>query len=135
MAERSFEDVEIGDDLPEVRPDVSMPRVRTFCRAAGNYTERFTDHEGARKQGLPGAIVPGIMSQALLASIVHRWAPGSRIEKIDTVFRSPIPVDSQPTCRAVVTGTDAETRTVEIDLTITNEAGETGVMGTATVRL
>lgn len=135
MAERRFEDVEIGDELPESKPDVSMAKVRAFCRAAGNSVGRFTDHEAARKQGLPSAIVPGIMSQALLAAIVHRWAPGSNIEKIDTVFRAQIPVDSQPVCRAVVTDKDEEAGLIEVDLTITNEAGETRVLGTARVRL
>ncbi len=130
-----IEDVEIGHDLPEVAPDVSMPRVRRFAGTAGMMTARFTDHEGAKKQGLPGAIVPGIMSQALLAALIHRWAPGSTIERIDTVFRAPILVDSHPVCRGVVTEVDAAAGTVHVDLTIANEAGESRVIGTATVRL
>jgi hypothetical protein len=35
----------------------------------------------------------------------------------------------------VVTNLDAETRSVEVDLTVTNQAGETRVLGTARVRL
>ena len=62
-------------------------------------------------------------------------APGSCIEKIDTVFRAQIPVDSQPICRAVVTDKDEEAGLIEVDLTITNEAGETRVLGTARFRL
>jgi acyl dehydratase len=135
VEERTFESVEIGDELPESKPDVSMPQVRAFCGASGNSAGRFTDHDAARKQGLPSAIVPGIMSQALLASVIHRWAAGSVITKIDTVFRAQIPVDSQPVCRAVVTDLDAEAREIEVDLTILNEAGETRVLGTARVRL
>ena len=53
-----------------------MDRVRAFCKAAHHYTGRFTDHEEARKQGLPSAIVPGIMSQALVAAEIHHWSPG-----------------------------------------------------------
>ncbi len=132
---RRFEDIEIGDELPESSPDVSMEKVRGFCRAAGNYTGRFTDHDAARKQGLQSAIVPGIMSQALLVAEIHRWAPGGTLRTIDTVFRAQIPVDSQPLLRAVVTDIDPETRTFEVDLTILNEAGETGVIGTARVEL
>ncbi len=135
MSGLSFDSIEIGDDLPETKPEVSMARVREFCKSAGHYFSRFTDHEKARKQGLQSAIVPGIMSQALLASIIHGWAPGSDIEMIDTVFRAPIPVDSQPIFRGVVTDVDADTRRVELDLTIVNEAGETRVMGTARVRI
>lgn len=132
---RRFEDIELGDELPEVQPDVTLATVRRFAKASGHYAPRFTDHEGARKEGLPGAIVPGIMSQALLAALIHRWAPGCRLRKIDTIFRAPILVDSKPTCRGVVTGTDATERTVEIDLTIVNEDDELRVLGTASVAL
>ena len=135
MARRRYEDVEIGDELPELKPDVSMDKVRAFCRAAGNYTPRFTDHERARKQGLDSAIVPGIMSQALLAANIHAWAEGAQVLSIDTVFRAPIPVDSHPLFHGVVTNTDEGERVVELDLTIVNEAGETRVLGTARVRL
>ncbi len=135
MDRRAFESVELGDELPEMKPDVSLERVRAFGKVTGFDRDRFVDHEAARKQGLPGAIVPGIMSQALLASIIHRWAPGCVIEKIDTIFRAQVLVDSQPVCRGVVTDVDSETHTIEIDLTVVNEAGETRVLGTARVRL
>ena len=135
MAVRSFDSIEVGDDLPEVKPDVSMSRVRNFCASAGHSFSRFTDHEKARAQGLASAIVPGIMSQALLTSIIHGWARGADIQFIDTVFRAPIPVDSQPIFRGVVTDVSAADNTVELDLLLLNEAGETRVMGTARVRI
>ena len=56
---RRFEDVEFGEDLPEVTPDVSMPRVLAFTETAAMSFSRFTNHEAAKKEGLPGAIVPG----------------------------------------------------------------------------
>ena len=96
---------------------------------------RFHDHEAARKEGLPGAIVPGIMSQGILAALIHRWAPGARIVRIDTVFRSPVLVDSKPRATGVVTDKNEAERTVEIDLMIQNEAHESPVVGTATVEL
>lgn len=128
-----YDDVELGDDLPSEIPDVSMPKIVMFTEAADQRFERFTSHEAARAEGLPGALVPGIMSQALLASMIHRWAPGSHIVKLDTVFRSPVVVDTKPTVSGAVTDTDDELRTAEIDLTITTEDGRTGVLGTAIV--
>ena len=130
-----FEDVELGDDLPDFSPDVGLEQVKRFGEASGMKWGRFTDHEFARKEGLPGAIVPGIMSQGLLSALIHRWAPGCHIEIIDTIFRAPVLVDSAPVCRGVVTDTDPAARTVHVDLTIENEARETRVIGTATVRL
>ena len=135
MSTVRYEDVELGDDLPEHRPDVSLEKVSAFCDTARMRFGRFTDDEHARKEGLPVAIVPGIMSQALLASMIHTWAPGCEIRKLDTIFRAPILVGSAPICRGAITDTDDDARSIEINCTIVNEAGETRVVGTAIVAL
>jgi acyl dehydratase len=129
----SFEDIELGDELSESHPDVSMAAVTTFCHAAKHLFERFIDHEAARAEGFAGAIVPGIMSQGLLAAMVHRWAPGCNIKNIDTVFRGSLLVDSEIVMTGAVTDTDETLRRIELDLTIIAEDGRTGVIGTATV--
>tara|TARA_B100000579_G_C22705324_1_gene791797 strand:- start:474 stop:890 length:417 start_codon:yes stop_codon:yes gene_type:complete len=130
----SFDDVELGDELPTETPDVSMEQVTRFCHSAKHLFERFTDHDAARKEGFPGAIVPGIMSQGLLAAMIHKWAPGCVIKSIDTVFRGSLIVDSTITMTGAVTDTDDDDRTVELDLTISAEDGRTGVIGTAMVQ-
>ena len=132
-ADKRFEDVEFGEDLPEVEADVSLDNVRTFAHAAQMVADRFTDHEGARKNGLPGAIVPGIMSQGILVGLIHRWAPNARVLKVDTIFRALVLVDSKPVASGVVTDIDEDGRLIEIDLTLKNEKGETPVVGTAKV--
>ena len=132
---RRFEDVEFGDELPELEPDVSMPKVREFTAAARMQNSRFNDHEKARASGLPGAIVPGIMSQGIMVAQIHAWAPNARVLKIDTIFRAPLLVDSNPRCRGVVTDLREDERVAEIDLTMVNEEDETRVMGTALVEL
>lgn len=130
-----FEDVEFGEDLPTFDPDTGMENVRRFAKAAQMMAARFTDHERAKKQGLPGALVPGVMSQAILAAMIHRWAPEADIVKIDTIFRAPVMVDQRHHVNGVVTDLDEAARTAEVDLTVTNDAGETRVLGTATVKL
>jgi acyl dehydratase len=130
-----IDEVELGDDLPEERPDVSLETVRRFVRAAEMDFPRFTDHEAAKSEGLPGAVIPGIMSQGQLAAMIHRWAPGCTIVAIDTVFRTPMIVGTEVVCRGAVTSVNDD-GTVELDLTILSEAsGATGVLGTALVRL
>ncbi|HTO09441.1 MAG TPA: MaoC/PaaZ C-terminal domain-containing protein [Myxococcota bacterium] len=135
MSRTSHSQVEFGEELPPLEPDVSLENVKRFVRAAGMSFERFTDHEAAKREGLPGAIVPGIMSQGILAALIHRWAPGARILRIDTVFRAPVLVGSRPRATGVITEKDDARGTVEIDLTIQNEAHESPVVGTATVAL
>ncbi|MCZ6641393.1 MAG: MaoC/PaaZ C-terminal domain-containing protein [Gammaproteobacteria bacterium] len=135
MTINQISDVEFGEELPVFTPDTSLDNVRRFATAAGWAGPRFTDHEAARAEGLPGALVPGIMSQGFLAAMIHRWAPESMIENVDTVFRAPVIVDQPYSISGVVTDIDEETGKVEIDLTVNNEAGETRVFGTATVRI
>lgn len=135
MTVSTIDDVEFGAELPVFEPDCGLDNVRRFVIAAGWNGPRFTDHAAARREGLPGALVPGIMSQGFLAAMIHRWAPDAFIENIDTVFRAPVLVDEPHRISGVVTDVDDEHYRVEIDLTLTNDKGETRVFGTATVRL
>ncbi len=135
MTVQTLSDVEFGAELPVFDPDTSLENVKRFCMAAGWMGPRFTDHEAARKEGLPGALVPGIMSQGFLAAMIHRWAPEANIRNIDTVFRAPVIVDQAAHINGVVTDIDEDSGQVEIDLTVTNDAGETRVFGTASITL
>lgn len=128
-------DVEFGEDLPVFDPDTTLDNVIRFTEAAGWRGPRFTDHEAARKEGLPGALVPGIMSQGFLCAMIHRWAPPAKIVEVDTIFRAPVIVDQTYHINGVVTDIDEDAGRVEVDLTVTNEKGETRVFGTAKVDL
>ena len=128
-------DVEFGAEIPTFTPDTSLENVKRFGKFVGWGGPRFTDHEAARKEGFPGALVPGVMSQGFLGAMIHRWAPSSEIVAIDTVFRAPVLVDEPHQIVGGVTDGDEEAGCVEIDITITNEAEETRVFGTATVKL
>ena len=135
MTITTIADVEFGAQLPVFTPDTGMDNVRRFARAAGWDRPRFTNHEAARAEGLPGALVPGIMSQGFLAAMIHRWAPDAQIVNVDTVFRAPVIVDDAYQISGVVTDIDTDDGSVVIDLTVTNAANETRVFGTATVKL
>ena len=135
MTVNRITDVEFGDTLPVFDPDTRVDNVSRFVKAAHWAAPRFTDHEAARAEGLPGALVPGIMSQGFLAAMIHRWAPKAEILYVDTVFRAPVIVDQPCHINGVVTDIDEATGEVEIDLTVTNDAGETRVFGTARAKL
>jgi len=132
---KNFQDVEFGEDLPEIQPDISLDTVKLFSKSSLMLAPRFTDHEAAREAGLPGAIVPGIMSQGILVALIHRWAPNATILNIDTIFRAPLIVDTQPVASGVVTDIDDDSKVIEIDLMLKNEKGETPVVGTARISL
>ena len=129
----NISDIEFGEELPAFDPDTSLDNVRRFGKYVGWGGGRFTDHDAARKEGFPGAIIPGVMSQGFLGAMIHRWAPSARIKVIDTIFRAPVLVDQPHTITGVVTNIEEDERQVEIDITITNEKRETRVQGTATI--
>ena len=110
--------------------------VKRFAVAARWNAPRFTDHEAARKEGLPGALVPGIMSQGFLAAMIHRWAPDAEITNVDTVFRAPVIVDER--LRHQRRGNRRRHRHRRGGDRLDRhqcEAGETRVFGTANARL
>ena len=135
MTVENISEVEFGEVLPAFTPDTSLQNVKQFVVAAGWDSQRFTDHAAAKKQGLPAALIPGIMSQGFLSAMIHHWAPSAEIKMIDTVFRAPCLVDEQYAINGVVTDIDTDNRTVEVDLTVTNGANETRVFGTANILL
>ena len=136
MSIDSIADVEFGVELPTFEPDTSIEKTAEFATAVGWVgSGRFEDHERAKKQGLPGALVPGIMGMGFLTTTIHNWCPGAKIEHIDTVFRAPMLADAPLIIGAVVTDIDEDAGLVELDMTLKNEADETRVFGTARVRL
>jgi hypothetical protein len=135
MSINSISDVEFGAELPTFTPDTSLAQVSAFAHAVGWGGARFEDHEAARKQGLPGALVPGIMGMGFLTSTIHQWCEHAVIEHIDTVFRAPMIADEACHIGAVVTDIDEDTGLVELDMTLKNDLDETRVFGTARVRL
>jgi len=129
-------DVEFGAELEAFEPDTTVAATGAFADAVGwGGGGRFKDHEGARREGLPGALVPGIMAMGFLCSMIHRWSPTAHIEHVDTVFRAPVMADELCVLSAVVTDIDTDEGIVELDLSVKNQKGETRVFGTARVRL
>ena len=88
----SWKSASLGDMIGPVERDVSTQAVITFCETWGQGRPgRFTSDGVARKEGLQGAIVPGIMSMALLSKLLTDWAPGVTVSKLDVIFRQPVP--------------------------------------------
>lgn len=94
----------LGDVIGPVERIVATNEVVAFCEAWGqSRLPRFTSDEAARREGLPGAIVPGIMSMALLSKLLTDWAPGVALPKLDVIFRQPVPHNQPIKLHAVIT--------------------------------
>ena len=62
-----FDEVEVGDELEELELCPTTEDVVRYVNVARMANPRFTDHDYARGEGLPGAIIPGNMSLGLLS--------------------------------------------------------------------
>lgn len=135
MSTLYFEDIEEGDELPAIDLFLSKDQVRQYARTAGMYVPRFTDDEGARAEGLPGMIAPGVMSMGLLVGMISDWNQAAAIKRIGTTFRSPVLPDRNVHLRGAVTQKLEADHTAECDIWLENDDGERWVIGTATVAL
>lgn len=133
MSTMYFEDIEEGDELPPLDLFLSKDGVRRYARTANMYVPRFTDDAGARAEGLPGMIAPGVMSMGLLARLISDWNRAATIRRIGTTFRSPVLPDRNVRLRGAVTQKNEADHTVECDIWLENDDGERWVIGTATV--
>ena len=134
-----FEDVEIGDQVGPVERVVTDEQVAGFVGMsfARDDSSRFTDADAARKAGLPGAMVPGAMSMALVSQLLAGWSPTVTVAQLDCVFRQvvlhnvPLTITGVVTDKAVVNGVPR----VDCDVVIQDSERGQLVTGRASVTL
>jgi meromycolic acid (3R)-3-hydroxyacyl-[acyl-carrier protein] dehydratase HadAB len=130
-----FDDVQEGDELPTRELFLAKDQVRDYARAANQWSARFTDDEGAKREGLPGMITPGNMSMGLLTGLIEAWAGPGVLRRLGTTFRGLVIPGRTVRLHGTVTQKDDATRTVELDVWLESDEGERLVIGTATIAL
>jgi hypothetical protein len=135
MTARRFDEVFEGDEIEPLVFRHEKASVRAYARASDIAFPRFTDDEGARREGLPGMITPGNMSMGLVATYLERWAGPGSLRRLGTTFRGLLLPDRTVRVCGVVTERDDAARTVEVDVWIETDDAERAVIGTATVAL
>lgn len=136
-----LEDVDIGDEIPAQVRTVDRDDVLAFLEAwhgkqePGGFSGRFTDPEHAKKEGLPGPIVPGIMSMALISRTLTDWAPTVDLKTIDVIFRQVVPQGTQIRIYGVVTDKDEQAGRVEADIYLEPLGGQPFIRGKADLSL
>ena len=133
-----FEEIELDDEIGPLEKVATDEEVLNFCNMWGDREpSRFTDQAIAEKSRLPGTIIPGIMSMALMANLLTDWAGPTGVKDLDLVFRQPVPHNKPLKIMATVTDTRQEDgeNLVECDIMMTGAEGERYVGGTALLSL
>lgn len=124
---RYFEDVQVGDDLPPLKKEISLTRMMTYGAATWDFIRLHYDADYVRDLGFDAPFVDGQMMGGFLTQQVQDWAgPGAFLRKL--VFRNRVlvyPGDSI-TCLGVVTGkfADRGEALVGCGLWVVNQKGE-----------
>ena len=135
MASINFADLEAGDDLPPRELKLDSAFIAAHANAIDMTAPRFTDDEGARREGLPGQITPGAMSMGLFATTLMAWAPEARLTRLGCTFRSLAHAGIVARICGMVVEVDMPRRSVECESWMEDKAsGDRLVFGTATLQ-
>ncbi|MEZ4503304.1 MAG: MaoC family dehydratase [Dehalococcoidia bacterium] len=141
MAEqRYFDDIDPGDEFDE-QLVMETPKVLKYLGIPGSRLagpNRFNDPEIAKRDGMPGMIVPGVMQLDLMSRVLNDFAgQEGRIGHMEVSFRRSVLHGDKLRALGLVTDTipgDGE-GTIRMDVFFENERGERPLQGTADVIL
>jgi acyl dehydratase len=128
--------LEIGHEIPRLEIVLSGDQVRRYAIAGQMPGQRFFSDEVARKEGLPGQILPGNMSMALLSRMLTDWLPEARLETLGVTFRGIVQPGKPIVCSGFVTDRRDSDAAIELECDlILEQGGERRVTGVAVLRL
>jgi acyl dehydratase len=133
-----FEDVEVGDHIPNVVKEVDLLQLIRYAAATWNFYLLHLDREFARRKGFRDANVPAPFYGAFLATMMAGWAgdPG-RLKKLNySVKVMGFPGDTL-TGKGMVLKKyrDGEENLVDCDIWVENQDGVKVSPGSATISL
>jgi acyl dehydratase len=132
-----FADIDVGHDVQPLRLTLTSEQVKRYAIAARMPGGRFMSDEDARREGLPGQIVPGNLSLALFSRLLNDAFPGTNLRRLSATFRGLV----RPGVPLVVSGVVTEKHCtdngdlIECDLLLESADGDRWVTGTASVQL
>ena len=121
----SYDDVEVGTELPAQSLPVRRGDLVRYAGASGDFNVIHWNERIARSVGLPDVIAHGMFTMALAARAVTDWVgdPGAVLE-YGTRFTRPVPVPDDDTGAlvdvAATVSAKLEGRRVRVDLTVTS---------------
>ena len=127
----------VGDELPVLRRTVTQEQIDAYAEAAGDPNPIHTDEDVARSFGFPTTIAHGMLTMAVLAENVARWAGGyGRVERLSVRFSRPLLRGDTLACAGRVTGVDGAAGLVHLEVSAASDRGDRVLTnGRATVRL
>jgi acyl dehydratase len=141
-AKISYDEVEVGTELPAQSFPVSRATLVRYAGASGDFNPIHWNEKFAKEVGLPDVIAHGMFTMAEAARVVTDWAGDpAAVAEYGVRFTKPVVVPNDDTGALIeVTGKvaaklDDDARTVRVDLTAVSDGKKVLGMSRAVVRL
>ncbi len=141
MSVRSFAEVTVGEELPQLRRVVEREDVKDYADAGRDQNPLHQDDDFARRVGFDGIIAHGMFTMGHMAACVSEWAGDPEaVVKIGGQFRAPVAVGEEIVTGGTVRRVDPEARTATLEtwVSVTRADGTVDMplkRGEAVVRL
>ena len=140
MNVRSFDDTQIGDEVPQLhKGPLTTAHLVRWSAAIENWHRIHYDQAFTREhEKLPGLLINGTLKQQFILQAITDWAgPRGWVWKVSFQFRSMNLVDEELIVWARVTGKRTSNRfgLVDLELGIRNSEGNESTPGNAIVAL
>lgn len=133
-----FDDLQVGDTLPPLAlPPINRTTLALFAGASNDHNPMHIDIDYARRGGMPDVFAHGMLSMAYLGRLLTQWVDQRRIRQFNARFTGITHLGDAITCTGKVVQkfeADGERR-VKVEIQTANQAGETRILGDATVAL
>jgi acyl dehydratase len=141
-AKISYDDVEVGTELPARTFPVSRAALVRYAGASGDFNPIHWNEKFAKEVGLPDVIAHGMFTMASAIRVVTDWVgdPGA-VAEYGVRFTRPVVVPNDETGAVIEVGAKVaaklseEDRTVRVDLIATSGGQKVLGMSRAVVRL
>jgi acyl dehydratase len=141
-AKISYDDVEVGTELPAQTFPVSRATLVRYAGASGDFNPIHWNERFAKEVGLPDVIAHGMFTMASAIRVVTDWAgdPGA-VAEYGVRFTRPVVVPNDEAGAVIEVGAKVaaklseEDRTVRVDLVATSGGQKVLGMSRAVVRL
>lgn len=119
---RSFDDLSLGEELPELRRIVTREDVKAYADIGGDDNPLHQDDAIARDRGFDGMIAHGMFTMGHLAACVVAWATDAgEITAISAQFRATVSMGQEIVAGGSVRALDATARTATLALWVSSE--------------
>ncbi|QHC20424.1 MaoC family dehydratase [Streptomyces sp. GS7] len=141
-AKISYDDVEVGTELPAQSFPVSRATLVRYAGASGDFNPIHWNEKFAKEVGLPDVIAHGMFTMASAIRVVTDWVgdPGA-VAEYGVRFTKPVVVPNDENgalievSAKVAAKLDDDARTVRVDLLATSAGQKVLGMSRAVVRL